>query len=280
MVSVIKTSRQELNERFFRKDSNLIENANKTYLAFDKNTEKNAFTNIKVPDHSRVILQKRIKFIKNMDYINANWICDKTFIATQQPLNNTICDFYKMCIENDVKLIVNLTGKNNYIPQYGAQRGTKYDNIVVHNVEQIKTNNIIIRKLKLFYKDNIYNITHIQFLSWPDFGIPNDNDFMNLISIVKKYDHYNELPIVVHCRAGVGRTGVFIAVYSNLRYGIRGKTLDIEETIEQMRRDRDGMVQTLDQAEFAYNILLKLIQKKSTLNLSQATNCLKIIPSL
>lgn len=279
MVSIVKTDRQKLKDRFFSENSLTIENSGKTYNAFDNNLSKNAFNNIRVPDHSRVILKNRRKILKKTDYINANWVCGNKFIATQRPITDTIVDFYHMCIENGVKIIVSLTKKINYLPYYNVAK--KYGDMTITNTEEIVTTNIIIRKLKICHKDNTYNITHIHFLAWTDFGTPRDEDFRNLVRIVKKYDHHIKTPIVVHCRAGVGRAGVFITVYGNLRYGIRGKTIDIEETIEQLRRDRDGMIQTLDQAEFAYNIFLKLIQKKPQTSvpsiLSQATDCLKII---
>lgn len=290
-----------IDEKQFKEELyvNIPESKNKTYTAFKLNSDKNAFNNVLVPDHSRVVLEKipRLKSsIKGSDYINANWLCNKRYIATQYPLANTVNDFYRMCWENKIGIIININNKNEYVPALG--HSNFYGSMIVRNNNETIIGNIIIRELlvkrisekleyfilndiqkksgdklnkHLKYMDNLsetprecLTIYHIHYIVWPDFGIPDVSDFIKLMDIIKLYDtraHFirnsdnlaDKYPIVVHCRAGLGRTGVLITIHHNMVSS--NKKIDVINTIQKLREDRNGMVQTADQAYFCQMIL-------------------------
>lgn len=225
----------------------------KTYEFAFINRNKNAFSNINPPDHSRVKLKEKYAgdyVIQGSDYINANWLLNKKYIATQDPnLVDTIDDFYRMIYENDVQMIINLRKSCNYI----FDNKLKFDDFTVSSSIRIDISNSITLR-ELLVGDNI--VYHIHFKEWPDFGVPNYDDFLELIDIVNTYSKKDK-PILVHCRAGIGRTGTFITIYDNLEKIKNNENIDIDGTIIKLRDDRDHMVQTYGQYMFCYETLLK-----------------------
>ena len=144
------------------------------------------------------------------------------FIATQGPLEKTIEDFLSMCIEYDVQFIVMLCN----VEEEGREKCAKYWDRKFTNYEVIKRiestilkEGIILRRLKIKKeKDNLEkNIDQIQFTCWDDHKGLNYEYFEKIREIINEVDMYKQhqpnSPIVVHCSAGVGRTGTFICLY-------------------------------------------------------------------
>jgi protein tyrosine phosphatase len=227
------------------------------YITAKQYAKKNNFNNILASEESRVKLTK-----STGDYINANYIFDK-YIATQQPNDHTIVDFWHMIHQTKSGVIVNLNGENNYLPQTNHQ---SYGKIVVHIIKFIDNKTLQIRKLELYHinnKSEKHTVYHITFKKWKDFDVPLENDFWRLLTIVNmvEYQETNS-PIIIHCKAGVGRTGTFIAIHYYYRQLRLGNYIDPIDIIKEMRKARCGMVQNKKQFSFILNIIKRHIIKK------------------
>lgn len=93
------------------------------------------------------------------------------------------------------------------------------------------------------------HITHYNYHSWPDFGNPQPTQFIDMVT---KIHSPKDRPIVVHCSAGLGRSGVFITVHTALETQAAKRKVDIEKIVYNLRKQREGMVQTPDQYRFCY----------------------------
>ena len=249
-MDICTVNREEILADLFSDIPNQV--TKNTYDAFKSNPQKNAFNNVLAPDHSRVILKT------NTDYINANWLLNNKFVATQNPLKNTIEDFFRMCMENSVNIIVNLNNSCNYLCCLTDK--LVFQNFAITIIKHKNLGNIVIRRLAIKHKGtkSVHQLVHIHLRTWPDFGLPDKGDMKRLLKIVKKYDT-DDKPIVVHCRAGLGRTGVFITIYYSL---LKQGSISIIPIIKEMRKNRDNMVQTLEQAMFCQEFLLELNKPK------------------
>ncbi|XP_069316474.1 tyrosine-protein phosphatase non-receptor type 20 isoform X3 [Eulemur rufifrons] len=108
-------------------------------------------------------------------------------------------------------------------------------------------------------------VKHLQFTKWPDHGTPASADgFIKYVRYVRK-SHLTG-PLVVHCSAGVGRTGVFLCVDVVFCAIEKNYSFDIVDIVTQMREQRPGMIQTKEQYHFCYEIVLKVLQKLLTLD--------------
>ena len=184
-----------------------------------KKNELCRYIDIRPYDYNYVEIKSEPKFI------NASWIHMPHpfyFIATQGPLEKTIEDFLSMCIEYDVQFIVMLCN----VEEEGREKCAKYWDRKFTNYEVLKRiestilkEGIILRRLKIKKeKDNLEkNIDQIQFTCWDDHKGLNYEYFEKIREIINEVDMYKQhqpnSPIVVHCSAGVGRTGTFICLY-------------------------------------------------------------------
>jgi protein tyrosine phosphatase len=222
---------------------------------------KNSFSNILSSDETRVKLSSTNY---KSDYINANWIFNR-YIATQHPSQNTVSDFWRMILEKKVSMIVNLNGNVNYIPHDQSifdHLEVKVINISTLNHYHLRTIQILDHNLK------IHSVYHITFNNWPDFDIPDINAFYDLLKMFDLLTDYQkqDSPIVVHCKAGVGRTGTFILIHKMMHFIKKGEEIpNIIELVKQMRSSRTSMIQGKKQFRFILQIikglLIKLINK-------------------
>ena len=92
---------------------------------------------------------------------------------------------------------------------------------------------------------DILAIKHVQFITWPDHGVPDSvSPFMTLSRRVTDWWYKQKGPIVVHCSAGVGRTGSYIAIDIALEQANKEGIVDISGIINRLRQQRMKMVQT------------------------------------
>ncbi|ARF11514.1 protein-tyrosine phosphatase [Klosneuvirus KNV1] len=202
--------------------------------------EKNNFSNILSSDESRVILS-------DDTYINANFIFDQ-YIATQQPNVNTIDDFWQMVYETNSHLVINLCGDNNYLPE----KSNIYRTIKLTIINNVDKENIQLRKIELSNNLKSKTVYHITFKKWKDFDIPTEKDMDRLLSLVEILDNdtITDCRMIIHCKAGVGRTGTFIMIHHILKKIKGGEQIDFLEIVKNMRKARIGMVQTKKQFAF------------------------------
>ena len=96
-----------------------------------------------------------------------------------------------------------------------------------------------------------FDVTYYHFTEWPDCGVPTDKMYMiEFISHVRKAHPPEGAPLVVHCNAGVGRTGTFIVLDTMLQRLEQEESLNIYEFLLEIRQQRVKLVQT----EVIYNI--------------------------
>ncbi|XP_078574744.1 receptor-type tyrosine-protein phosphatase S-like [Branchiostoma floridae x Branchiostoma japonicum] len=232
-----------------------------------ENGTKNRFKNIFTYDHSRVVLTT-LEDQPGTDYINANFIDGynhpKMFIAAQGPLSNTINDFWRMVWEQDTATIVmvtNLKEKNKTkCSQYWPNKDSMdYGNIRVTLEETTNLVDYVIRTFDVQKdEDPPRTVTQFHFISWPDFGVPQSPlGMMKFIRRAKTSNPRGRGPIVVHCSAGVGRSGTFIAIEAMQEMMAAEGRVDVHGFIGQMRHNRHSMVQTVDQYVFIYRALLE-----------------------
>lgn len=198
----------------------------------------------------------------------------KTYIAAQGPLKITVEDFWTMIWEHKCEIIVMLTklkeNGRNKCHQYWPNKD-KPENIGDYKVTLINQetgDNALIQRdllVKNIPTGESRTIHHFQYVEWPDHGLPIST--AKFREMLHKVDEVNKDsgPIVVHCSAGIGRTGTFCAVHSTIRRLRNGTTsINLPELILQLRSERAGMVQTRDQYEFCYMAILEEIEENFT----------------
>lgn len=210
-------------------------------------------------------------------YINASFITAASseiisrFIATQGPLPHTYEDFWEMVIQHRCPVVVMLTRLvDNYKAQmvkcgdyFQAEDGPReFGNISINtkrssNNTSLDANHLVLRHLEVNHKESEeppMSVLHIQYLEWPDHGVPKDT--IAVREIFKRIHQVppNIGPIVVHCSAGIGRTGTYCAIHNTIQRILAGdlSALDLAKTITMFRSQRIGMVQTLEQYHFCY----------------------------
>ncbi|XP_078575862.1 uncharacterized protein LOC144861738 isoform X2 [Branchiostoma floridae x Branchiostoma japonicum] len=234
----------------------------------DFNTTKNRFKNIITYDSGRVKLTP-IPGVAGSDYISASYMdgynVPQKYIAAQGPLPNTVDDFWRMIWDTKAKNIVMVTNlqENNKqkCTQYWPDSGKKiYGDIDVTLVDAIPMVDHVTR-IFMVGKEGApakREVTQFHFLGWPDFGLPRSP--MGLLkfrrAVVTKVAP-KDIPIVVHCSAGVGRTGTFITVDAMLEMMQAEEKVDVFGFVSRMRENRSTMVQTKAQYVFIYRALLE-----------------------
>ncbi|XP_062613537.1 receptor-type tyrosine-protein phosphatase T-like, partial [Saccostrea cucullata] len=239
----------------------------------EENMPKNRFKTTFPYDHSRVILEVGKGFTS--DYINANYIENmggkREFIACQGPRENTLVDHWRMIWQEHVEYIVMLTnlieGPKVKCHQYWPDEKKELDinPFSVTLVEEKVYAYFVERKMTVQKKRVTGSRTVVQYhyTRWPDHGTPNP---LNLVVFHRHFRHKirsTQHPIIVHCSAGIGRTGTFIALDVLSRYGKDKGKVNVIEYVKAMRKDRMTMIQNVDQYMFLYHALYEYFRRKA-----------------
>ncbi|CAC5379812.1 PTPRT [Mytilus coruscus] len=239
----------------------------------EENKAKNRFLTTWPYDHSRVVLKGDTK----SDYINANYIDsynkEKAYIATQGPKRNTVRDFWHMIWQENVGKIVMVTqleeeGKKK-CDQYWPQTTNKpliVDKIILTMDVEKEHSVYMYRLIKVRHKLEKHErkVHHFHFTQWPDHGVPDSIKLVNFYRAVTNMSCDQPGPLLVHCSAGIGRTGTFIAIDSLYEHGKSVGYIDIKEYVKIMRRDRMNMIQTFEQYEAVFETLQELFTVPDT----------------
>ncbi|XP_055779115.1 protein tyrosine phosphatase receptor type Fa isoform X2 [Salvelinus fontinalis] len=232
------------------------------------NKPKNRYANVIAYDHSRVILTS-IDGVPGSDYINANYIDgyrkQNDYIATQGPLPETLSDFWRMVWEqrtNTIVMMTRLEEKSRVkCDQYWPSRGTEtYGMIQVTMLDTVELATYSVRTFTLYKNGSSEKreVRQFQFMAWPDHGVPEyPTPTLAFLRRVKACNPTDAGPMVVHCSAGVGRTGCFIVIEAMLERMKHEKSVDIYGHVTCMRAQRNYMVQTEDQYIFIHEALLE-----------------------
>ncbi|XP_039212074.1 receptor-type tyrosine-protein phosphatase delta isoform X40 [Crotalus tigris] len=234
------------------------------------NKPKNRYANVIAYDHSRVLLSA-IEGIPGSDYINANYIDgyrkQNAYIATQGALPETFGDFWRMMWEQRSATVVMMTKLEERsrvkCDQYWPSRGTEtYGLIQVTLLDTVELATYCVRTFALYKNGSSEKreVRQFQFTAWPDHGVPeHPTPFLAFLRRVKTCNPPDAGPMVVHCSAGVGRTGCFIVIDAMLERIKHEKTVDIYGHVTLMRAQRNYMVQTEDQYIFIHDALLEAV---------------------
>ncbi|KAH9370978.1 hypothetical protein HPB48_019095 [Haemaphysalis longicornis] len=235
------------------------------------NVSKNRYRDISPYDATRVILQEGT----SGDYINASYVnmniptsgIVNRYIATQGPLPNTTVDFWEMVWEQQCTLVVMLTtlverGRikcHKYWPD--LYETDTYGYLQVSCVRQKETPSFAFREFTLINTQNREerHITHMQYLAWPDHGVPEDSsEFLGFVARVRSSRDGMVEPTVVHCSAGIGRTGVLILMETAMCLVEANEPVYPLDLTRDMRDQRAMLIQTSSQYKFVCEAILKV----------------------
>ncbi|XP_053119573.1 receptor-type tyrosine-protein phosphatase H [Hemicordylus capensis] len=242
-----------------------------------ENQVKNRYSNVLPYDSSRVLLTLKSND-SHSDYINASYIPgyqrENEFIAAQGPLPRTLHDFWRMIWEQQITTLVMLTncvesGRvkcEHYWPL--DYTPCTYDDITVSVITETILPDWTIRDftIKRMSVPEARLARHYHYTSWPDHGVPQiTSTILHFRDLVREHieQHEGRAPTLVHCSAGVGRTGTFIALDSLLRQAQNKGEICVFSFVQRMRMNRPLMIQTEAQYIFLHQCLLDGIQPAS-----------------
>ncbi|XP_049339571.1 phosphatidylinositol phosphatase PTPRQ isoform X4 [Astyanax mexicanus] len=237
------------------------------------NRSKNRFTNIKPYNNNRVKLLSE-PGIPGSDYINASFVsgylCPNEFIATQGPLPGTVADFWRMIWETRTKTVAMLTqcfekGRircHQYWPE-DNKPVTVFGDIVITKLTEDVHPDWTVRALRVERHGDYMVVHHFNYTSWPEHGVPESSStLIQFVKAVRSNRGHDNTTIVVHCSAGVGRTGVFIALDHLIQHVRDHDFVDVYGLVAELRSERMCMVQNLAQYMFLYQSTLDLLTSK------------------
>ncbi|XP_022804800.1 receptor-type tyrosine-protein phosphatase epsilon-like isoform X2 [Stylophora pistillata] len=239
-----------------------------------ENKAKNRYGNIIAYDHSRVVLSP-IEGESGSDYINATRIDGynkpNAYIACQGPVPPTFDDFWRMVWEQQSSTIVMLTNLQERhklkCHKYWPDETQDYGDISVMLVrsEHYSDYNIRTFNVKRESEKEEREVKQFHFTVWPDHGVPEyPTALLAFRRRVRAYNPADAGPPIVHCSAGVGRTGTFMVIDSTLDRIKAESTIDIFNFVAYLRSRRPAMVQTEEQYTFCHDAILEALQCGNT----------------
>ncbi|XP_070295904.1 LOW QUALITY PROTEIN: phosphatidylinositol phosphatase PTPRQ-like [Salvelinus sp. IW2-2015] len=197
------------------------------------------------------------------------YLCPSEFIATQGPLPGTVADFWRMIWETRTQTIAMLTqcyekGRircHQYWPE-DNKPVTVFGDIIITKLTEDVYPDWTVRALKVERHGDYMVVHHFNYTSWPEHGVPESST--TLIQFVRaiRANRHENTTIVVHCSAGVGRTGVFIALDHLIQHVSDHDFVDIYGLVAELRSERMCMVQNLAQYMFLHQSTLDLLNSK------------------
>ncbi|XP_028043721.1 tyrosine-protein phosphatase non-receptor type 9 isoform X1 [Bombyx mandarina] len=258
------------------------------------NLAKNRYTDVLCYDHSRVLLSQTDPDDPTTDYINANYVDGykqkNAYICTQGPLPKTFGDFWRMVWEQGTVVIVMTTrvmerGRVKCGQYWPAAAGARQQHgpyaVLAEDVIQHDDYTISSLVLTELRTEQVRRVWHGQYTRWPDYGVPGGGGgggaagaralpvlrFMQLVRRAQQRGlaelgdawagHSKGPPIVVHCSAGIGRTGTFLTLDTCAARLEAEGAADVRGTVERIRSQRAHSIQMPDQYVFCHLALLE-----------------------
>lgn len=256
------------------------------------NLPKNRYTDVLCYDHSRVLLSQ-VDGDPTTDYINANFVDGykqkNAFISTQGPLPKTTGDFWRMVWEQQTLVVVMTTrvmerGRCKCAQYWAEEEGgtATHGNFTVTTQAVEQHPDYVISSLLLHNTatEESRDVSHYQFTSWPDYGVPLSAmamlDFLQRVRVCQSSmlaalgdtwaGHPRGPPIVVHCSAGIGRTGTFCTLDICISRLEETGTVDVRGTVERIRSQRAFSIQMPDQYIFCHLALIEYALSKGLIS--------------
>lgn len=203
------------------------------------------------------------------------------YIACQGPLPHTCTDFWQMTWEQGSSMVVMLTTQvergrvkcHQYWPDPTGSSSYGCYQVTCHSEEGNTA--YVFRKMTLFNqeKNESRPLTQIQYIAWPDHGVPDDSsDFLDFVCHVRNKRAGKEEPIVVHCSAGIGRTGVLITMETAMCLIECNQPVYPLDIVRTMRDQRAMMIQTPSQYRFVCEAILKVYEEGFVKPLTTSSN--------
>ncbi|KAL3880528.1 hypothetical protein ACJMK2_032762 [Sinanodonta woodiana] len=254
-------------EQFELEFQELSQGLTKAHEKALENPSKNRYQSIIPYDFNRVVLKRdsvnHSVYENDLDYINASHIkgfeSRKSYIAAQGPITEAISDFWWMVWQERTECIVMLTNVSEmgqmkciqYWPDKGEQR---YGDVTVKFLGNESFADCIRRDLQIDVDGKSRKVTQFHYIAWPDKDVPDTAwSLVEFWKSVRKYYVNGKVPMTVHCSAGVGRTGTFIALDIIYDEACETGNVDVMKCVENLREQRVNMVQTVNQFIFLHD---------------------------
>lgn len=231
-----------------------------------ENIYKNRYLDVQCFDATRVILKENPN---GSDYINASYVQtdDMMFICTQGPRINTIEDFWIMILQEQTKIIVQLcayveNGRDKCTPYFPSMGASNYGSVSVQvsgpPVKFTLLPNVTCTNIIVSHRGLSQEVLHIGYEGWPDCGIP---DSLSVCREICTFvlNHHNNKPVVVHCSAGIGRTGTFVAIEQAIQKLRKGDPLDLRDVVRSVRQQRKGAIINCLQYLYIFRLMLEVL---------------------
>ncbi|WKX90109.1 hypothetical protein Q1695_009166 [Nippostrongylus brasiliensis] len=261
----------------------------KEYVVFadPSNASKNRYSNIPCLDSTRILLEFLL-FENGGGYIHANRVTHpllrNQFILTQGPLAQTIPEFWRMIWQEKVDTIIMLCKT----VEYGRRKCSEYfpniinvpavhvhGKLVVYLRSRSRENDLVVSTIELKYLSYSRTIIHYHWSEWPDCQAPTENA-QTMFTILRRV-RGSKTPVVVHCSAGVGRSGTFVALEMCLMTIANTQTLNIQSIVASLRRCRALAVQSFDQYLSLYKLVLQFGQQNGCIPADDVEHFYRII---
>uniref|UniRef100_A0A452UR61 protein-tyrosine-phosphatase n=1 Tax=Ursus maritimus TaxID=29073 RepID=A0A452UR61_URSMA len=240
-----------------------------TFAKLPQNLDKNRYKDVLPYDTTRVLLQGNEDYI-NASYVNVNGInLVNKYIAAQGPLPHTCAQFWQVVWDQKLSLIVMLTT----LTERGRTKCHQYwpdpPDVMEHGHFHIRCQSEDCTLAYVFREMLVTNtetgeehtVTHLQYVAWPDHGVPDDSsDFLEFVNSVRSLRVDGE-PVLVHCSAGIGRTGVLVTMETAMCLTERNLPVYPLDIVRKMRDQRAMMVQTSSQYKFVCEAILRVYEE-------------------